>query len=386
MGRTSITENNRSSDQPDQFPRLKMTTTGEVARLIIPEDGVTLKGEEPREAGPWMEWVHTMRAPNLDEQGRGILVSKTRKNGSSYDDYDTGFVGQRLCLGDPKVLGSDEIDPDRCPACAAAKDGVKDMKPERAYAIPVIRYKAQKPTVTQPLANPPSADVLIWRIGQRMYNKLLDGKADIANLLEIPDGQDFHLKAADIVVYCEDGGWQRLVFKPPLRPAYRANERVGQMIAELWGDPANRPTDAQLKAACGRDGDRAYMMIDVDDVRNRWRKAEGGEPDPTGGGSLTSGLDLLADDLLGPESDPLAGLPGGMAEFAQPADQASVAALEAGGDPLGSDLAAAPVTETAAAQAVVDDPFGDAPAPAPEPAAPANGQAPKVRSFDDILG
>jgi hypothetical protein len=367
MGRTSITETNRSSDQPDQFPRLKLKT-GEVARVLVPDD-----------ENAWMEWVHSMRAPIIGDDGAAVMTTKKRKNGDLYEDYDYGFVGQRICLGDSSVVEDKGVDPARCPACQAAADGIQDMTPVRRFAVPIIRYKAMKPSAAAPLQNPPSAEILVWGLTQRMYNKLLDVKPEIQDLLEIPDGQSFHLRAADIVIECEDGDWQRLNFRAPLRPAH-ANAKVGELVRELWGNAENRPTDEQLQAACGRAGDRAYMVIDVDDVRNRWRKAEGGgASDPTGGGSLTEGLDQLADDLLGPATDPLADHPGGTAEFAKPEDRAAVAAAEAA-DPF----AEAPAPAAPARQAP-DDLFGDAPAPAPAPAA-ANGSAAKVQSFDDILG
>lgn len=384
MPRTSVSETNRNNEQPDQFPRLKLANTGDMARLLVPDD-----------ENAWMEFVHGLRAPTIGDDGKAVIVPKKKKNGDFYDDYDMGFVGQRICLGDPSILETREIDPDRCPACAAAKDGIKDMKPQRRYAVPVIRYKTVKLSDVSKLQNPPSAEILIWALTQGMYNKLLDVKPEMRDLLEIPEtGEDgkpleFHLRVADIVVVCEDANFSRLGFKAPLRPAHR-NARIAELVRELWGDQANRPSDIQLKQACGREGDRSYMMIDVDQVRDRWRMAEG-LADPTGGGSLSGNLDAglgdLADDLLGPATDPFDGHPGGTAEFAKPEDRAAVAAVEASDD-LFADSAPAPAAQ-AAAETAVDDLFssdGPAAAGAAVPAAASNGSAPKVQSFDDILG
>src|SRR5580692_10623347 len=129
MPRTSVSETNRSNDQPDQFPKLKLKT-GEVARLLVVDD-----------ENAWMEWVHSMRAPVIGENGKAVMTNKKRKNGDLYEDYDMGFVGQRICLGDPSVVEDKEVDPARCPACQAAADGIQDMKPVRRFAVPVIRYK-----------------------------------------------------------------------------------------------------------------------------------------------------------------------------------------------------------------------------------------------------
>ncbi|MGA9606980.1 MAG: hypothetical protein WBR21_08150, partial [Rouxiella badensis] len=111
-------------DGADLFEKLRFTDTGEVARFMI-------AAHENKHLN--QEWVHTIRAPVL-EHGIPVMVDKKRKDGSVFgQDYSTRFVGKRLCLGDPDVLEDKGMDPNMCPACAAAKRGVRDMRPERRY-------------------------------------------------------------------------------------------------------------------------------------------------------------------------------------------------------------------------------------------------------------
>lgn len=375
MPRAQLTETLKSAGTVDQFESLKLTT-GEWARLLIVDD-----------ENAWWEWVHGMRAPVLDDTDMPVIIDKQRKDGSTYPDYSMRFVGQRICMGDPAVVEDKGLDPDRCPACAAAARGVKGMSPERRFAVPVIRYKtrdnSRRGGGSVDLINPPQAEILVWKLSQRMFNMLMDCKGEIRELLEIRPGQEFHLRAADIVVQCEDGGFQRVVFKAPKRPAYRQDQAVNELVRALWANEDNRPTEAQLKAACGRSGDIEYMAVDVEAVERAWRSAErvgkdgARRPDAEGDGPVSGGkpLEGQLDDLL-------ADHPGGLAEFAPRENgAASPAAADIGDDLFG---------EVDPAVGAAREPARPAPDPlAEEPVAAAtasNGSGkPSVQSFADIL-
>lgn len=381
MPRQQLNETLKSAGTVDQFESLKLTT-GEYARLLIVDD-----------EGYW-EWVHSMRAPVLDDNEMPIIIDKQRKDGSTYPDYSTRFVGQRICLGDPGIVEDKGMDADRCPACAAAQRGVKGMSPERRFAVSVIKYKTRDNTKKSggpvDIVDPPQAEILVWKLSQKMFNNLMDCKNEIRELLEIPAEQKFSLRAADIVVYCEDGGFQRVVFKAPKRPAYRADAAMGALIKALWGNGDNRPTDAQLKAACGRGGDREYMLVDVEAAEHGWRQAErygkdGTRRPDTGDAPVSGGedkpLDQQLDDLLG--DDPLAGHPGGLEEFAPKGDKAAPALSPDADDIFGESDPAAGTTRQPASAVPADDPLAEG-ALAPAGAAASNGSG-KVQSFTDIL-
>jgi hypothetical protein len=388
MPRAQLDESLKSAGSVDQFDALKLVT-GEWARLLIVDENAA-----------WFEWVHAMRAPVLDDNEMPVIIDKQRKDGSTYPDYSTRFVGQRICLGDPAIVEDKGMDPERCPACAAAQRGVKGMSPERRFAVPVIRYKTRDNSKRSgggpvDLITPPQAEILVWKLSQRMFNSLMDCKSEIRELLDLPADQKFNLRAADLVVYCEDGGFQRVVFKAPRRPAYRADQQLANYIKELWGNEDNRPTDAQLKAACGRVGDREYMVVDVEATEHGWRQADKygkdgtRRPDtdqpPVSSGTDDRPLEQQLDDLLG---DParMEDHPGGLEEFA-PREQPATAPAD--DDIFGEKDPAVGASRQPAAAAPADDPLAEN-APADRVPATAgagsNGKASGgVQSFKDIL-
>lgn len=388
MPRAQLNENLKSNDAVDQFDALKLETN-EWARLLIVDD-----------ENAWWEWVHSMRAPVLDEDDLPIIIDKTRRDGTpAGKDFSMGFVGQRICLGDPSIVEDKGLDPDRCPACAAAARGIKGMSPERRFAVPVIKYKtrdnSRRGGGTVDLQNPPQAEILVWKLTQGMFNKLMDTKGEMREVLDIPHGQEFPLRAADVVVFCEDGNFQRITFKTPRRPAYKQDAAVAELVKALWGEKLNRPTDDQLKAACGRVGDRDYMVIDVERVEHRWTIAERvglngtRRPDPTGSGAVSGqsqDLDKSLDNLLGETST------AGLEEFAPRGGDGSAAPADdffGEKDPaVGATREAAPAVDSVpAAPAEPADPFGEdavdsVPASAAAGAPAGSG---KVQSFTDIL-
>ena len=382
MPRASLDEKFRTGQQVDAFASLVLKT-GEYARLLIPgnKDDV------------WYEWVHVFRAPYFDEDtGRPAMEDKKRKDGSVYKQvYGTTFVGGQICLGDPSVIegSGNGLDPARCPACASAARGTRGMAPDRRWAVPVIRYKCTSRGSTE-LQTPPTAEILVWSLTQKQFNALLDVRPEIRNLFDLPAGHDFEWRIADVVVFCEDENFKRFLFKSPLRPAYGKNApqgaKVGELVKDLWGTVANRPTDEQLRAACGRAPDREFMATDVETVEMAWRKVdrfESGAPaDPADSGPLSGNgdkpLDEQLDDLLA--DDPLAEHPGGLEEFApreSPAD-----ALDTD-DIFGESSPAVPATQESAPSSPPADPLAeDAPVPAGVAASNGSGQ---VQSFTDIL-
>jgi hypothetical protein len=374
MPRAAISETFKTADGVDQYDYLKLDT-GEWARLLVIDD-----------ENAWWEWVHSMRAPVIDDEDMPVMVNKTRRDGSSAGlDYSMGFVGQRICLGDPSVVEDKGLDVARCPACESAGHGTKGMAPERRFAVPVIRYKCKKRNSTD-LQSTPGGDILVWKLGQRLYNQLIDNKKAIRELLEIPEEQKtFPLRSADIVIECEDGNFNRLAFKPPMRPAYR-DPKVFEWVKELKADKDIWPTDAQLKAACGRDGDRDHMVMDVQSVEDRWRKAERAgkdgvrRPDPTGNGPVSNGQ--APQDVDASLTDLLADHPGGLDEFA-PAASAGPAVSD---DPFAEEAAAPAVAAPAASAAPAPsaDPFAEDAQPALAAAA-APAASGRVQSFVDIL-
>ena len=369
MPRGSLTDEYSTNADVPPFDKLKLDDH-EIARIAIPDLNLI-----------WVEWVHTMRAPVLDEAGEPIPTVTAGRGGKTRPGWATDFVGAFKCFGRDEELRKNRIDPDRCPGCAASARGVRDLEPERRFAIPVIRYDTVNKGTKQ-LRNPPGAKILVWTLTQKMYDKLMGQKAEIRELLDLSEGTEVRLNQADIVLECEDGTFQRVVFKTPARPAV-AHPAVKAVVLPLWADLANRPTDDQLAHAVVKPKERRWAEADVEDHEARWAATDrmrgvGAPPAAgtaggpvSGDGALDTGLDELLAEPGGPaaapppeapEEDPFAGAavpdqapaagPGGLGEFA-PAGQAPAA------------------TSSPAAAAPQEDPFAEAGAPAPAPAAAA---------------
>jgi hypothetical protein len=427
MAYTSVDENYKG-DGADPFEKLRYTDNGEVARFMIAASPDPVTGEPCRSIS-W-EWVHTIRAPSL-EHGVPVMEPLKKKDGTVYGEkHSTRFVGQRLCLGDPDVLEDKGIDPNMCPGCAAAKRGVKDMRPERRYAVPIIRYETQGKKSDTVRTSPPSAKILVWVFSQKQFGLLAAWKRQVRDLLEIsPDVKDFALNLADVVLVCEDSNFQRIRWSAAMRPAHR-DPRVRELVKELWGNPENRPTPEQLRASCGRDNGYDFFAEDVDEAEAGWSQVEAYVPggDPTGSDPLSGGtgdLDAGLDDLLndGPAPSAAAGTDDPFADEAPAAeakgldtaklgkdqdpdmlaDQAAETAPAADADPLASASTATPEPASAASapaasaatpatarpsepKAEPDEMFGGNDAPAAEPAkAGSNGTGDEGASFDDVL-
>jgi len=389
MPRVTISEHDTDANGADLFPKLELDNEGEKARLFIPLDDA------------WAEWVHTIRAP-VFEGGEPSIEKADRKGGR--DRYETYFIGQRICLGDPEVMQETRSDPRNCPACAAAERGVvEQLAADRRYSIPVIRYACKTKTSTEVrTGGAVGGEILVWALTSRMYRSLAGVVGQMRDLLELPEPAEIHLRFADVVVERESGGPQRLKFLPPARSAAAKDESVRAYIRALWGDRDNRPTDEQLRARCGRDPDRVYMVQDVQQAEREWAKVRrfegggaaadplaGGEPGQDraagGGKGLQAEMDALLDEDAAAaaepaagSADPLADHPGGLGEFAPRGGKtaANGAAAESA-DPLAEDGAAAE-----SADPLAEAPAAKAKAPA---AAGAKGGKP-TKSFDDILG
>jgi hypothetical protein len=360
----------RDDVQVERFDSVQLDK-GEVARYWLPFPD---PGADSDDVG-WMEWVHTIRGPIFDEAGAPLMGQKETKNGFK-DVYKTDFIGRRICLGSQEAFAENGgLDPERCPACAAVREmlaeGITDaldMKPQRRFAYPVISYEmASKKDDSARLRTPPNAKILVFSMSQWTYNKLDGLRGKIAELLEKPaDEVDLHM--VDIAAMCEN------TFKVPtsLWPVRRAwsqptdlGKAVKSCVQALWGNLENRPTDAQLRAACGREPDLEWMAKDMEDAADRWRRARDWGKHPAGRGPVSGGasaqeqLDSLLASDAPPDDDPLAGHPGGLAEFAPAGQQARVAEAE--------DLFAA--AEPAQAAVPDDADLVGQPAASPAPAA-----------------
>ena len=396
MARQSLASAAGDTGQPDRFEALKLER-GDTHRLWIPDEDYAA-----------MEMVHNLRAPVFGEDGKPLTTEKTVRGGvKNVFDLENGWIGSPICLGDPAAYAAgQELDTANCPVCAGVESMIKagigdarDLLAQQRWAVPVIRYvPVSKTDPSRGLRRPYSAEILVWRLSQWSLRQVNGIRGQMAELLEV-DQKVIKLQHCDILVKNENG-FQKIDKIWPARCAWRhdsdAGREVKAVIAALWGVVENRPTDAQLRAACGREPNRDFLAVDIEDAEERWHRAwnygKTPAPDPTGGGPLAGGTPASLDDGL---TDLLADHPGGVAEFAPRNGSPAAAAVTE--DPF-ADLAASPAAASPASS--MADPFGDAaPAAAPAaasvladpfgdaaPAAPAAAAVGEVASFDDIIG
>jgi hypothetical protein len=375
MPRVPIDEQHRTGEGGAKFPRLKMEK-GEYARFALLEQ-------------PWMEWVHALRAPIIEN---GVAKKKkTTRNGEVSETWDTEWLGNPICLGNPDVLEDKGSDPASCPACEAAQDD-PNFKPQRRYAANIVRYTLRGGTWTP--RTPLSLEIVIWGFTARMYDDLLTLQGKIGPLQQ-----------HDITLECEDANYQRMKMSFELEPAWSLEDGGVQLVQSTWKGEGNRATDEQLKKACGSERSRAQIQEDVDKAVRNWARAQAtaagaGSPLDAGSGQLGGGKDLAAaaDALLGGNGTPGPNPgTGGLTEFAgqaQPAEANGGGPLAGiGGGPLGAAGAAGGTPEPAPAPTATepagtpsappsDDPLAGVTPGSATAAAPAAG---KKASFDQLM-
>lgn len=273
MPRGAVEDDLRSGDQIEPFKYLQLNTTGQLARFYLPVS-------RPDITTWWWEWVHTLRVPIIDVNGQPVVETKTSKRDqSSYFAFVRAFLAQRICLGDPDVLKERKVDPDRCPMCAAARDGLNGAAPERRFAYLVVRYGLQGGDSVN-LRRPLMAEVMLWKLSQSMYDDLQKQKNEIRNLLGLDGDADVSLDMADMVIQCTSGEFYRTEHRAPWRLATGMHESIAKYVDELLSDPANLPTDEQFQLACARTGVYDFMAADAKKAMGLWAQAERFGPDP----------------------------------------------------------------------------------------------------------
>jgi hypothetical protein len=367
-------ENKRDSRAEFNFFKLK---ADETARVVMLEH-------------PTYTWVHTLRAPKIIS-GQAVKVTKTRKNGESFVDFDVDFLGRPLCLGDFGTIADKGSDPANCPICKAVKEGGEVSAPERRFATNLIRYGLDhggKPII------PFACTCVVWCFTEGYYDKLYKIQEEHGELR----GRDLLLGPCQI-----PESYQRFDVNPGARSVWQLNDQIKQLVLETYRN--NRAPN--LEQACGRLTERRYIERDLETIEQRWAIARGGPAPDTGTAlagaeypHLTQGLgDLLAATAaVGAAQTPPASTP--TAPTAAPTGVAApVMDLSGLLDGLGTTpapLEAAPATtapldlgDLFGAPAVTADPFATAtaaPASAPAPAAlAAASTAEPVIDFDQLL-
>lgn len=348
------TENRAESKRNYDYPKLSLKN-GERARVVV--------GLED----PLMEYVHTLQKP-LIVNGVAQKETKTRRNGTTYEDYAKEFITRAICLGDKTILDESGADPKNCPMCKFAKDYPDYAQaPQRRYAMHVIRYRTKSGGFD--LATPFSVEILVWAFTDTVFNKFIDFAEEHGDI-----------RKKDLLLGpCTNEGFQKFDIGVGSRAEWLSSPENKQIVLETFKE--NRIKD--LTVAIGSSKQKQWIQQDIETVLEAWEQVLGAAPSESSSsldedlGSLFDGGKspdrpaVLEDDALPAEDsdDLLAGLD----EFAgEPEDSDEVLA--------DLDLDVAPAEEAPAPKAESKKSSAKAPAPSLE-----SESEPDVDNFDDLL-
>jgi hypothetical protein len=239
----------------DRFPKIKLEANQRL-RIVCAEQ-------------PWMEWVHRLEAPKL-ENGQPIMKRQERR-GEAQLVYDMEWFGSPICTGDSETLKEKGADPANCLVCEASRRVEGIGGPVRRYAMNVVEY-ATRPDLT--LTDPFNARIQVWSFTAKIYDKLLGFQKEWTNLAH----HDLKLGPPEVPVY-----FQRFPIEIAQEAAWMSTPYNRQYMDTLWRSPGNRATDEQLRDACGRNYAPNYLREDVSRCEQRWGMARNTGPQPGAG-------------------------------------------------------------------------------------------------------
>jgi hypothetical protein len=271
MPKTTFAQENKITNS-NEFPRLKLEH-GERALIVC---------IEPE---PEMEFVHTLRAPEIGPDGKALMETKQGKKGD-YEAQKLEFVGQHLCFGNFDVMSDRGADPDNCPTCRAARDeqGIDTAQPR--YAMHILRYTL-KPGGWQ-VATPFAVTCEAWVFAPGRFNTLVD----LAT--EWDDLRQHDLKLGP----CENKMYQKYDINVSAKAEWLKDDERKAHAAEVYQQ--NRTED--LAALIGRKISKGQAEEDIARVLERVAQANGRSlsPDlPSAAASASSNIDSEVADLLG---------------------------------------------------------------------------------------
>lgn len=316
-------------------PQNKIQTSTDYPKLTLDyNERALINAIDPN---PVQEYVHQLRAPELD--GNGKIVKELKKNakGEEYEAVVYEFIGAHLCFGDFNVVSDSGVDPEGCPTCRAAVEEEGIQTPTPKFALNVVRYATQ-PGGWQ-LRDPYAVSIEAWVFAQGKFNSLIDLSNDANG-----DLRKYDIRLGP----CENKKFQK--FEMNLVPAGAAwaqsDERKKQTIETFQ---KNKCED--LTSLIGRRIDKTKALEDIQKAVEKTARAYG----------RTLGNAVQVPDL------------GSLVSAADA--QSKPAATD---DPWGTST---PDEAQAAANFAVDTTTGEVTEPAEAPAS----QEPKSLSFEDIM-
>lgn len=258
----------------NDYPRLKLEH-GERALIVC---------IEPE---PEMEFVHTLRAPEIGPDGRVIKEMKQGKKGE-YEAAKMEFIGQHLCFGNFDKMSDKGADPDNCPTCRAAAegDGIDAALPR--YAMHVLRYGLQPGGFA--IRDPFVIATEAWVFAASRFNSLVELAQEWGDL------RKHDLKLGP----CENKNFQKYDINVSAKAEWLQDTTRKEQAAKEYNN--NRTND--LASLIGRKISKEQAAQDIARVQERVAQAYGRTVDlPANVASASSSIDSDVASLLGESTD-----------------------------------------------------------------------------------
>lgn len=244
MPKVTFSSENKVKTTNYEYPKLKLVKD-EKALLILLED-------------PEVEYVHTLRKPKL-ENGQPVMITKTRKDKTTYETYDLQFISRPLCKGDYSTLESKGVDPKNCPMCALAVENSEYTDaPQRRYAMHVVRYRTKGQSYD--LINPFSVELLVWSFTDRYFNQLIDFKEEWGDL-----------RKHDIKVECTNKDFQNFDLQVASKAQWLTDKSRESIVKQTFKE--NKLEDISI--AIGQNKEDKWVKEDIESIREAWNAIKG---------------------------------------------------------------------------------------------------------------
>lgn len=266
MPRVAFAPENKA-ESPFDYPKLFLEK-GERARIILIEEK------------PEMEYVHTMRAPQIINGEVKTEIVKQFGKEVEAPVYD--FIGRHICIGNYEIIAKKGLDADGCPVCQAATESDAVKAPDRRFALHVMKY-ALKPGSFE-CASPLQVQCVAWTFTDRTFNTITDFAAEWGDL-----------RKHDLLLGpCENRQFQKFDIQVAAKAVWLENPEWKKLVADTYRE--NKSED--LAPLIGRKLTREVILEDLERVMHRHNLAfKGGTPQ---GDTAPEVADQMAlEDLLG---------------------------------------------------------------------------------------
>lgn len=250
MARISFTDEVPASQRGgDVFPKLKLKM-GEKARVALLE-------------GPERVYVHQLYEPVIVD-GKGVKITKERRDKSTYEAYDEKFLKSFQCLGDEGTINESGADTKNCPACRASAQFSYFKAPAPRYALNVIKYSL-KPNGD--LSSPYSPAVQVWVFGPQKFE-------EIRNIAK----EGFDLSKVDLVLGpCQHEDFQKYTMTVSNKAAWLETKETEKITMEAFRENRIDPLGKVVAPMMDADIIQTY----VDRITHAWNIINGTVVSPT---------------------------------------------------------------------------------------------------------